>query len=206
MMACDPAGPRSGRSRPPRKAELPPPTTAAAADPIEATRIWLEAAVIGLQLCPFARAVHARGQVRWVHSRARDALALRADLLDELGHLAAADPERVDTTLLVHPDVLGDFLDFNDFLDTADAALVGLGLQGTIQIASFHPQYRFAGSAGDDMGNFSNRSPHPTLHLLREASVARAVAACAAPEAIYEQNIRTLRRLGPAGWRRLFPR
>jgi hypothetical protein len=131
-------------------------------------------------------------------------VALRADLVTELRHLAAADAARVDTTLLVHPQVLGDFLDFNDFLDTAETALAELDLVGTIQIASFHPQYRFAGTAADDMGNFSNRSPHPTLHLLREASVAGALASFVAPETIYRRNIRTLRRLGPAGWRRLF--
>jgi uncharacterized protein len=171
--------------------------------PIAATRHWLEQAVIGLNLCPFAKAVHTRGQIRWVESPARDLPALLADLVHELQTLAAADPEAIDTTVLVHPQVLADFLDYNDFLDLADAALDELGLAGVIQIASFHPQYRFEGTAADDMANFSNRAPHPTLHLLREASVARAVAAFPQAQTIYERNIATLRALGAGGWARL---
>ncbi len=143
---------------------------------IEDTRRWLEAAVIGLNLCPFAKAVHGKGQIRWVLSDARQPKALLADLAQELQFLAAADPQTVETTLLVHPHVLDDFLDFNDFLDVADAALVDLGLDGTLQIASFHPQYQFADGEPDDITNHSNRSPYPTLHLLRESSIARAVA------------------------------
>jgi uncharacterized protein len=175
-------------------------------DPIDETRDWLEKAVIGLNLCPFAKAVHVKGQIRWVLSPATDAEALLADLVAELQHLAAADPEQTDTTLLVHPQVLQDFADFNDFLGTADAALEELGLEGTLQIASFHPQYRFAGTRANDLGNHTNRSPHPTLHLLRESSIDRAVAAYPEAEAIFERNIETLRRLGAAGWRQLFPR
>lgn len=173
---------------------------------IEDTRHWLEAAVVGLNLCPFARAVHGKGQIRWVLSEAHDPAALLADLVRELQFLAAADAQAVETTLLVHPHVLGDFLDFNDFLDIADAALVEFGLDGTLQIASFHPQYQFADSLPDDITNFTNRSPHPTLHLLREASIARAVASMPDTADIYERNMRTLRRLGPAGWRALFTR
>ena len=100
----------------------------------------------------------------------------------------------------MHPQVLGDFLDYNDFLDEADALLCEMGLDGTLQIASFHPQYQFAGSAAEDIENATNRSPYPTLHLLREASIERAVAAFPEPEAIYETNKRTLRTLGPKGW------
>jgi len=175
-------------------------------DPIEATQAWLEDAVIGLNLCPFAKAVHGKGQIRWVLSAATTARELLDDLASELQTLAAADPEAIDTTLLVHPQVLGEFADFNDFLDVADAALEDLGLDGVLQIASFHPQFQFAGTVHDDMGNCSNRSPHPTLHLLREASVERAVAAFPEAESIYERNIETLERLGAAGWRALTKR
>jgi len=171
--------------------------------PLDQTRHWLEQAVIGLNLCPFAKAVHTRGQIRWVESTATDVAALMADLVHELQHLAAADPEALDTTLLVHPQVLGDFLDYNDFLDLADAALEELGLDGVLQIASFHPQYQFEGTEPDAVENLSNRSPHPTLHLLREDSVERAVAAFPEAEAIYERNIETLRALGPGGWAKL---
>ena len=172
-------------------------------NPIEATQAWLEQAVIGLNLCPFAKAVHSKRQIRWVLSPAQDAQALRAELVAELQLLAAADPEAIDTTLLVHPQVLGDFLDYNDFLASADAALEALGLAGTLQIASFHPQYQFAGTDADDVENCSNRSPHPTLHLLREASVDRAVQAYPEAQAIYERNIETLQGLGMDGWKRL---
>jgi len=171
--------------------------------PLDQTRRWLEQAVIGLNLCPFAKAVHTKGQIRWVESTATDVEALMADLVDELQRLAAADPEAVDTTLLVHPQVLGDFLDYNDFLDLADAALEELGLDGVLQIASFHPRYQFEGTEPDAVENLSNRSPHPTLHLLREDSVERAVAAFPEAEAIYERNIDTLRALGPDGWAKL---
>ena len=174
--------------------------------PLEQTRHWLEQAVIGLNLCPFAKAVHTKGQIRWVESSATDVKALLADLVHELQLLAAADPEAIDTTLLVHPQVLGDFLDYNDFLDLADAALEELGLDGVLQIASFHPQFQFADTDADDITNATNRSPYPTLHLLREDSVERAVAAFPEAEAIFERNVETLRRLGPEGWRVLFRR
>ena len=174
--------------------------------PTEQTRHWLEQAVIGLNLCPFAKAVHGKGQIRWVESHAGDVKALMADLVHELQLLAAADPEAIDTTLLLHPKVLADFLDYNDFLDLADAALEELGLIGVLQIASFHPQYQFEGTAPDDVENLSNRSPFPTLHLLREDSVERAVAAFPEAESIYEKNIETLRALGPDGWAKLGPR
>lgn len=172
-------------------------------DAIPATRRWLERAVIGLNLCPFARAVHLKQQIRWVESPARDVEGLLADLVHELKFLAAADPEEVETTLLIHPQALNDFLDYNDFLDLADAAIEDLGLTGVLQVASFHPDYRFHGTAPDDVANLTNRSPHPMLHLLREDSIARAVAAVADSASIYERNIETLRRLGAEGWYRL---
>jgi hypothetical protein len=166
---------------------------------------WLEKAVIGLNLCPFAKSVQVKGQIRTVVSAADTPEALLDELVRELRHLAAVDPEETDTTLLVHPGVLADFLDFNDFLDQADQALEDLALDGVLQIASFHPQFQFAGTAPDDISNFSNRSPWPTLHLIREDSIDRAVAAFPEAEAIYERNIETLEALGHAGWQRLFP-
>ncbi|HJW47141.1 MAG TPA: DUF1415 domain-containing protein [Lysobacter sp.] len=175
-------------------------------DPIACTRRWLERAVIGLNLCPFAKAVYVKQQVRFVLSEACDEDALLQVLHDELQRLHAADPEQIDTTLIVHPRVLGDFLAYNDFLDRADGLIAELGLEGEIQIASFHPDYQFAGTAADDVSNCTNRSPFPTLHLLREASVERAVAAFPDPDAIVERNITTLEKLGRDGWRKLLER
>ena len=172
-------------------------------DPIALTRRWLERAVIGLNLGPFAKSVYVKQQVRFVLSEAREAQALLQLLRDELLWLHDADPQQVDTTLIVHPQVLTDFLDYNDFLDLADGLIAELGLEGEIQVASFHPDYQFAGTVYDDLGNHTNRSPFPTLHLLREASVERAVAAFPDPEAIVERNIATLEKLGADGWRRL---
>ncbi|MDG6348351.1 DUF1415 domain-containing protein [Luteimonas sp. 8-5] len=173
-------------------------------DPIAETQRWLERAVIGLNLCPFAKAVHAKGQVRYVLSAATTPEALLEQLAGELLLLRDTPAVQVDTTLLVHPDVLGDFLDYNDFLDQADALVAGLGLEGVLQVASFHPQYQFAGSEPDDIANCTNRSPYPTLHLLREDSVERAVAAYPDPDAIIDRNIQTLTDLGRDGWEALF--
>ncbi|HEV2852135.1 MAG TPA: DUF1415 domain-containing protein [Thermoanaerobaculia bacterium] len=170
---------------------------------IAATRAWLEKAVIGLDLCPFARAVYARDQVRFVVSEAETPEDLLADLIRELQTLSETDSETVDTTLLIHPRVLEDFLDYNDFLDVAEAAVAELGLEGELQVASFHPQYQFADTEPDDVENYTNRSPYPILHLLREASVERAVAAFPEASGIFEKNIETLCRLGHEGWRRL---
>ena len=178
-------------------------TAAPADEVIAATREWLEKAVIGLNLCPFAKAVHAGNQIRYAVSDAQTREALLADLGRELQMLVAADRADVETTLLIHPRVLVDFLDYNDFLDIADAAVEKLGFASTIQIASFHPQYRFADTEPDAIENFSNRSPYPMLHLLREESVERAIAAFPDVARIPERNIETLRSIGHEGWRRL---
>jgi hypothetical protein len=180
-----------------------PPDALTDADIIAATTAWLERAVIGLNLCPFAKAVHVKRQIRFAVCRATVPQMLLEALIAELRDLSTVDPEVTDTTLLVHPFVLTDFLDYNDFLDVADAAVARLGLRGELQIASFHPRYQFAGTDADDIGNCTNRSPFPTLHLLRETSITRAVAAFPEASDIYEKNIRTLRELGPAGWDRL---
>lgn len=165
---------------------------------------WLRDAVIGLNLCPFAKAVDAKAQLRIAVTDASDEAALRSALRDELRLLAAADAQRIDTTLLVHPHALAaDFDAFNQFLDEADDELRAQRLQGEIQIASFHPHYRFAGTEAGDITNATNRAPFPMLHLLRESSVERAVAAFPDADAIVDANLATLRRLGHAGWARL---
>ncbi len=161
---------------------------------------WLERAVIGLNLCPFAKAVHVRRQVHYAVSRAQTPQVLVQDLIHELGALVALDSELRDTTLLMAPDCLSSFLEFNDFLGRADRALVDLQLDGAIQIASFHPDFQFANTAADDIGNYTNRAPYPTLHLLRETSVDRAVEAFPEAKSIFERNILTMEKLGHAGW------
>jgi hypothetical protein len=172
-------------------------------DPVVVTRRWLERAVIGLNLCPFAKSVYARQQVRFVLSDATTRSALLAQLGEELLLLRDTPAAQIDTTLLIHPQVLGDFLEYNDFLDDADALVETLELDGVLQVASFHPDYQFADSQADAVENFTNRAPYPTLHLLREDSVSRAVEAFPDPDAIAGRNIATLRRLGVDGWRAL---
>ncbi len=167
---------------------------------IAETRAWVRRAVIGLNLCPFARAVDVKDQIRYVFSDATDAETLLATLVVELQRLADTDPELVDTTMVIHPRVFADFEDFNDFLELADAAVEDLQLDGVLQVASFHPQFQFADTEPDDVTNATNRSPYPTLHLLREESVDRAVAAFPEAEAIFERNMATLEKLGPQGW------
>ena len=172
-------------------------------DPIADTQRWLERIVIGLNLCPFAKAVVAKQQVRYVLSDATTPEALLETLGEELVRLRDTPATEVDTTLIVHPRVLTDFLDYNDFLDDADGLVAELELEGLLQVASFHPRYQFAGTDPDDIGNYTNRAPWPTLHLLREDSVSRAVEAFPDPEAIAERNIATLEKLGREGWERL---
>ena len=174
------------------------------AEIIAAMREWIGKAVIGLNLCPFAKAVYVKNQVRFVVSTARHLDGLLEELDRELDFLAAADPDDIDTTLLIHPTLLPDFLDFNDFMQLAEAAVDEHGLDGVIQIASFHPHFQFEGTAPDELGNYTNRAPFPTLHLLREASIARAVAAFPQAETIYQRNIETLQNLGLAGWQALW--
>lgn len=175
-------------------------STEPAGQVIDATRRWLERAVIGLNLCPFAKAVHVKQQIRYIVSRAQTPEALLDELEQELAFLDAADPALVDTTLLIVPGMFEQFLDFFFFLPETEALLKRTHLEGVIQIASFHPQFEFAGSDPDDIANYTNRSPYPSLHLLREASLDRAVAAFPDAADIYERNIETLEKLGHAGW------
>lgn len=166
-------------------------------------RRWLERAVIGLNLCPFAKAVYVKRQVRIVVSDATTPRDLLEQLGEELALLRDTPADEVDTTLLVHPLVLADFLAYNAFLDDADALVEAMDLEGELQVASFHPDYQFAGTAPDEVDNLTNRAPYPILHLLREASVERAVAAYPDPDAIIGRNIATVRALGLDGWKRL---
>ena len=180
------------------------PDTADQYEIVAATRHWLEVAVIGLNLCPVAKAVHVKQQIRYTVTQASSEDELLAVLRDELSLLAKADSNEIDTTLLIHPQALTDFIDYTAFLRKADRLLRSQGHEGTLQIASFHPAYEFAGSSPDDIENCSNRSPFPMLHLLREDSIERAVAVFPDAGEIYERNIETLRRLGHTGWQRLF--
>ncbi len=177
---------------------------AAAGEVIAATQTWLERAVIGLNLCPFAKAVHVKKQIRYALTAAQTPDELLVELERELQHLGQSDPAELDTTLLIHPQAMVDFLDFHFFLAEADAAVRRLELDGILQIASLHPAYEFAGSSPDDVENFTNRSPYPTLHLLRESSIDRAVAAFPDAADIFERNIDTMNRLGHEGWRKLW--
>ena len=167
------------------------------------TRHWLEKAVIGLNLCPFAKAVYVKNQVRLVVSRARHADDLLEELDRELDLLVATPADEIDTTLLIHATLFEDFLDFNDFLEVADGVVEEHGLEGVIQLASFHPRFQFDGTEPDDISNYTNRAPFAMLHLLREASVEKAVEAFPQAETIIEENIKTLEKLGQAGWNAL---
>lgn len=167
---------------------------------VQDTRNWLERAVIGLNLCPFAKAVHVKGQVHYAVSEATAPRQLLDDLGAELDALVEMDAQVRETTLLMAPHCLDDFLDFNDFLSKAERLVRKRKLEGVIQLASFHPAYQFEGTEPGDITNCTNRSPYPTLHLLREESIARAVEAFPQAEDIYEANMRTLRQLGLEGW------
>ena len=167
------------------------------------TRHWLEKAVIGLNLCPFAKAVYVKNQVRLVVSHARHADDFLEELDRELDLLVATPASEIDTTLLIHPTLFEDFLDFNDFLEVAEGVVDEHELEGVVQLASFHPRFQFDGTEPDDIGNYTNRAPFSMLHLLREDSVQKAVEAFPEAEAIFEQNIATLEKLGPEGWKAL---
>ena len=170
---------------------------------VEDTQLWLTRAVVGLNLCPFAKAVMAKGQVRYVVTELSEPEQVLILLQTEMQTLVDADPNTLDTTLLIAPYLLPDFVDFNEFLFDCDAVLLGMDLEGVLQIADFHPGYQFAGTAPDDVENLTNQSPYPTLHLLREDSVTRAVQAFPDAALIYERNIDLLREMGTAGWQAL---
>lgn len=163
---------------------------------IEATRRWISTMVIGLNLCPFAERVFQAEKIRYVVSNADDEDSLLNDLAGELELLSTSSITMVETTLLIHPRVLGDFFDFNDFLDRADGLILEKRLRNMIQIASFHPDYQFANTDPDAAENYTNRSPYPMLHLLREESISKVAGNADELQAIPERNIEMLRGLG----------
>ena len=167
------------------------------------TRRWLERAVVGLNLCPFAKAVLVKQQVHIAVSEADEAKAMLDDFARELDALLALEVRVRDTTLLVLPNGMSDFYSFNDLAGRAERLVRKRGLEGVVQVAHFHPHFVFAGTEEDDITNCTNRAPWPTLHLLREESMDRAVAAFPDAAAIYETNMQTLRDLGPEGWEAL---
>lgn len=170
---------------------------------IALTSAWVEHVVIGLNLCPFAKPVHTKGQIHYSVSHARDENSLAADLRLSMQNLIATTPDKIDTYLLIHPWVLTDFIDYNNFLDIADEILDELDLIGVLQIASFHPNYQFAGTTADDVTNCTNRSPFPVLHLLREESLDKATTALPDPDVIVNRNLETMTSLGHEGWNKL---
>jgi hypothetical protein len=170
---------------------------------IEDTQKWLLEAVVGLNLCPFAKAVVVKDMVRYRVCASSDPAYVLVMLREEMQHLAEADPDQLDTTLLIAPNALHDFLDFNDFLADCDEVLMDLKLDGVLQVADFHPLYQFGGTDVDDIENFTNRTPYPTLHLLREASIDKAVEAYPDASLIFERNIEVLNKLGHEGWTKL---
>ena len=167
------------------------------------TSAWVEQVVIGLNLCPFAKPVYTKGQIDYFLSHARDETTLAADLRLAMQRLIASTPDNMDTCLLIHPWVLSDFFDYNNFLDITDEILDELELIGVLQIASFHPHYQFAGTTEDDVTNCTNRSPFPMLHLLREESLDKATAALPDANVIVDRNLNTMITLGHEGWNRL---
>ncbi|MSR00043.1 MAG: DUF1415 domain-containing protein [Gammaproteobacteria bacterium] len=167
------------------------------------TRAWVDYAVIGLKLCPFAKAPQVQGLVRYIVSNATTNDALNEDLINELQHLSTAPTDQVETTLLIHPDVLQEFENYNNFIMLAECTIEALDLEGIIQVAGFHPHYQFEGTTVNDITNATNRSPFPTIHLLRESSIEQAISEFGNTQLIYEKNIQTLERLGPEGWEAL---
>lgn len=163
---------------------------------LAATRAWVERVVIGLDLCPFAAAPARQGRIRYRVSAATTPADLLADLREELALLVDADPAEIGTTLLIAPYTLADFLAYNDFLDEVDATLAELDLDGVVQVASFHPDYTFADAEPDDPADYSNRSPHPMLHLLREDEISRAVDAHPDINGVPTRNVARLRARG----------
>ncbi|MBW4933998.1 DUF1415 domain-containing protein [Marinobacter sp. F4206] len=161
---------------------------------INATRKWVEDVVVGYNLCPFAKRELIRDRVRFVVSDAADEDALLQSLHSEL-QLLENEPE-IETTVLIHPGVLQDFAAYNEFLDAADGLLAYLDMEGVYQIASFHPDYQFAGTEPDSAENYTNRSPYPMLHLLREASLEAAIESHPDVDGIPGRNIELMEELG----------
>jgi hypothetical protein len=167
---------------------------------IEQTKKWLTDAVIGLNLCPFAKSVMLRNQIRFEVCESSDPDKVLSVLRQELTHLSESPASEIETSLLILPNFYKNFSEFNEFLMFSDLELDNLRLRGKIQIADFHPLYQFAGTASNDIENYTNRSPYPILHLLRESSIEHALRSFSQPETIYQRNIQTLHQLGHQGW------
>lgn len=167
-----------------------------AVEPIDITKRWIAEFVIGLNLCPFARRVFDAERIRYVVSNARGEASLSHDLNGEMRKLAYAERSEIETTIVIMPHLFGDFLDFNDYLESANGILIDEGFEGIIQIASFHPRYQFVGTAAEDVENFTNRSPFPMLHLLREASITEVASDPEFLDGIPARNIKLLRQIG----------
>lgn len=165
-------------------------------DPAAETLCWVRTVVIGLGLCPFAARVVENGQLSIRISDADSPEALLQHLLDELQQLEQVPAEETDTVLLVHPGVLQDFDDYNEFLGLVDLLLEQEGFEGVFQVASFHPDYRFGGVSADDVSNYTNRSPYPMLHIIREHSLEQAIASFPDVDAVPQKNIETMQKLG----------
>ena len=163
---------------------------------IDITRRWISSIVIGLNLCPFAQRVFSSDRIRYVVTDALDESALLEVLAGELKLLASTPMECVETTLLIHPRVLGEFLAYNEFLGAAELLIEDVGLRGIIQLASFHPDYQFAATEPGAVENYTTRSPYPMLHLLREDSVTQVANGPIDLDAIPRHNIETLKSLG----------
>jgi hypothetical protein len=161
---------------------------------IQATQKWVETIVVGMNLCPFAKREIVKDRVRYTISESTLQEQLLMDLKTELELLNAN--ANIETILLIHPNILNDFYDYNDFLSLADALLIDMELDGIYQLASFHPNYQFGGTEFDDAENYTNRSPYQMLHLIREASLEKAVANYPDPENIPERNINLMNKLG----------
>jgi uncharacterized protein len=170
---------------------------------IKQTKEWIEKAVIGLNLCPFAKPVFTQNLIRYSISKATNEEELLGELSSELLLITQTEPKEIETTLLILPEFLTEFLEFNDFLGLGENLLSEMELEGIIQIASFHPQFQFAGTKPDDITNYTNRSPYPILHLLREDSVSKAVDSFPGVNEIPDKNIETLTNLGFSGWKKL---
>ncbi len=166
---------------------------------------WLDRVVIGLNLCPFAAEPRRQQQIRFQVSPSTNPSDLLADLQSELRYLSQHPATQVETTILIIPQSLEDFADYNDFLDLADRLLQQFGWEGEFQIASFHPNYQFADTQPDDAENLTNRSPYPLLHILREDSVETALDNYPNPEAIPDRNIEQVQGLSAEQKRELFP-
>lgn len=157
---------------------------------------WVEEAVVGLDFCPFAASVYHRGALRVAVARAEDPVEAVEAVLDEASHLLASSENEIATTLVVFPTSLGEFSTFLDVAETVRHAMEDAGAAGILQIATFHPDYQFAGTEPDALENYTNRSPFPIVHILREDDVSEAVDNHPDPEGIPERNIERLREMG----------